>query len=351
MRINRRGPFRGPVIMQMDFFPSRGNPPSIHHLPKNYIDLLYRRSSEHRLRFPLYDDRQISILIVNYHVQFPVENPSIRISMASLGDYLKDLKLLSLIKSEHRFTEDDWCYSYDSSEIFYRDKENIEFERAYDRLLDHREFLSDIGKEYSEANFENILIRDAQAAFLKLNKFDSSDLAYIYFTQPSGLGDIMDSLFNEGRSWIISSPFNELKPFGLPTQEGETGVFKETVRQKMNEFCKRYPLLTPLLANLSLTILYIPPRNQEIDLDNLARYIVPLVNEALNPPTSFWFSEVPKKFPKHTIIQYQVIKLPRSMGDPSDGLVSILLNEHETYNNIWEETDSIIERWSDIALD
>lgn len=216
--------------------------------------------------------------------------------MTSLGDYLKDLKLLSLVKSGHIFAKDDWFNGYDTNEIFNPDNINIDFERAYDLLLEHRELILNYGEENSGGEFENVLVKEAQAAFLSLNRFVPSDLANIHYTKLSGIGSSYDNTFSFNRKWSISTSFDTLKPLTLPTQEGDTEIFKERVRQTMDEFSKQFPLLKPLLTNLSLTILYVPPKNQDIDLDNLARYIVPLVNEAIKPPTSFWFSEVPKNF-------------------------------------------------------
>ncbi|ULO04751.1 hypothetical protein H1230_16435 [Paenibacillus sp. 19GGS1-52] len=109
---NHRGAYRGPVVLQMDFYPKRGNPPSIHQLAKNYIDLLYPRESK-KLRLPLLDDRQVAILIVNYHIQLENEKPLIQIKMAPIRDFLEDLQLYNMIRSGSGFTEDDGDYRYD----------------------------------------------------------------------------------------------------------------------------------------------------------------------------------------------------------------------------------------------
>ncbi|AKG35809.1 hypothetical protein VK70_15520 [Paenibacillus durus ATCC 35681] len=83
-------------------------------------------------------------------------------------------------------------------------------------------------------------------------------------------------------------------------------------------------------------------------MDNLARHIVPMVNEALKPPTGNWFDETacPKGYPKHSIIQYQIIKLPRSEHDPENGVARLVLGEYEKYNNLWREMDRLINTWA-----
>lgn len=344
MRTKKRSAFRGPVVLQMDFFPKRGNPSSIHHLAKNYLDLLYPRESR-GLRFPMLDDRQVSILIVNYHVQFENDQPEIQITMAPMRDFIEDLKLYERIRTGTSFIEDDGDYDYDPEELFNKDGNfDRDFDRAIENFRDYKKFETECNIP-PNLELERMYIRDIQSLLLSRDKFTPYDLSTMFTKETKG---IFGTFFREHRKLILSTPFSPLQPIGLPTQEGGTNQFKQTVREMVYEYAKRYPFLGPVLVNMTLTILYIPPRNQEIDLDNLARYIVPTVNEAVKPPAGYWFNDVPQKFPRHTIIQYQVIKLPRSTHDPEDGLASLVLSECNILeSSIWSESDKLIDKWSD----
>jgi hypothetical protein len=55
----RRG-FRSPVMLELDLFASAENPPEIHTVTKNYLDLTYRTAVEHERL--LVDDRQSGII-------------------------------------------------------------------------------------------------------------------------------------------------------------------------------------------------------------------------------------------------------------------------------------------------
>jgi hypothetical protein len=60
--------------MEIDYFTTQKIPPSLHTLSKNYLDLLHKPmphiDSYKGLLFN--DDRQIKILILNYHIDDPV---------------------------------------------------------------------------------------------------------------------------------------------------------------------------------------------------------------------------------------------------------------------------------------
>lgn len=350
MRANNRKSFRGEVVLQLDFYPSRSNPPSIHQLAKNYLDLLWRPAQGLRNpRLPLQDDRQISILIVNYHIQQKNTSPSIEVQMAPLGDFYDDLRLFGLIRTGN-FPEDDETPRYDLEKVIPPDDSLALFDKSVEKLRDHEELKELITPENYE-NLKNIHLVDYQSAFFGLEKIKPSDL--ILFLQKSNLeDDLLGSMLSDHRNFVITHSLTPLRAAGLPTRMGDTEKFKNTVRGMINEFKERYPILFPLRINLSLTILYVPPSGQEIDLDNLARYIVPFINEALKPPVGFWFYDYqrPKGYPAHTIIQYQIIKIPRNQHDPEDGVVKLVFGEYEPYNNCWHDVDRTINLWSDEAF-
>ncbi len=66
-------------------------------------------------------------------------------------------------------------------------------------------------------------------------------------------------------------------------------MFKKAVREALVEFKKNRPVMYPLLTLAGATILYIPPSDGlRIDLDNLARRVIPSVHEELRPPATLF---------------------------------------------------------------
>ena len=89
---------------------------------------------------------------------------------------------------------------------------------------------------------------------------------------------------------------------------------------------------------MGVIVLYVPPRIQSIDLDNLARYVVPFVNEIVQPPTSFTGKKV-------SIRRYQFIELPRLDSDADSGYVRLIF-DNPFLGNIWSKVENVIEKWA-----
>jgi Holliday junction resolvase RusA-like endonuclease len=172
MRASKRRSFRGPVALQMDFYPRKGNPPSIHQLAKNYLDLLWRPVDGFiNPILPLQDDRQVNILIVNYQVQQENEKPSIQIKIAPLHHFHKDIRLYGVLRAQDGFPEDEDVRSYDPREIFNDDNWDMvdELDRAREQLRE----IEDFRKFMSTRSFEDLKrmhLIHYQSAFFKLEK-------------------------------------------------------------------------------------------------------------------------------------------------------------------------------------
>src|SRR5699024_4537762 len=98
--LNRRA-FTGPVIMKIDFYSTINNPPHIHTLTKNYLDLLStpidkKKIKRNNLLFK--DDRQVEVLIVNHHIEGQHNQSSIQIEIMRYSNFVKDLKLIKQIQ-------------------------------------------------------------------------------------------------------------------------------------------------------------------------------------------------------------------------------------------------------------
>jgi hypothetical protein len=109
----------------------------------------------------------------------------------------------------------------------------------------------------------------------------------------------------------------------------------------MAVFKEDHGVLFPLKTQAGITILFQPPECGSIDLDNLARRIVPFVNEE-------WYQErqmAMKRMPKHSITHYQVIQLPRLSGDSEHGFVRLILESGEGFETLWRKIDTLADRW------
>lgn len=300
-------------------------------------------------RLLLVDDRQISMLIVNYHIQNINRTPRIDIKIAPMRDFIEDLRLIEKFRSKISFSKDEDLTSYDEKEIIYGGiKDPIKYFESVRELLTEFNELKGLTADNHFEQMYKLKLRDYQSAFFLMERTTPTDLMQLYPNKEivADADDILGQIFEEHRNMIITYSLPPLKTEGLPTLPGETQQFKDTIREMMQKLRDKYAALFPLLINLNLTILYVPQRTQEVDLGNLARYIVPFINEALKPPNGFWFTGYQhlNRFPQHTIIQYQIIKIPRSNKDPENGAVRLVFGEYSPYKDCWSEIEDVIDR-------
>jgi len=165
---------------------------------------------------------------------------------------------------------------------------------------------------------------------------------------------------------VYEHPFMSVNFGARAVKQGESKEFRERVRQGLLEAKSRTPLLYPLLAPCGVTVLYLPPRNaSKIDLDNLMREsIIPSVHEILQPPGSpreflakvnqdeidphlAEMLERYKRAPKFHITGYQVFCLPRTIEDPENGNVRLILHGGDAWETPWDLLDSALTKWED----
>src|SRR5699024_6528632 len=117
----------------------------------------------------------------------------------------------------------------------------------------------------------------------------------------------------------------------------------------LQNFSKNFSFMSPLLINLSLLILYIPPKNIDIDLDNLARRIVPQINKRLQPAGKYFFRDYEEQGNRaNTVTEYQVIRIQRQENDSNESDVTIMLYTSSPVKNIWNDAQSLIFDWYDM---
>lgn len=147
-----------------------------------------------------------------------------------------------------------------------------------------------------------------------------------------------------------------------PQQRGEKNIFKNHLKKELKEFREKFKILFPLLHPVSVIVTFIPPLKKVVDLDNLARYIVPFVNEIFEPPTIVQLTyqdsyltdllkkeiEIIQRFPPNSIASYQLVQIPRLDNDPENGKIGFLITDgFYHFNNVWRTVDEIIHKWEE----
>jgi len=112
--------YRGDVFVQMDFFSSSKDPPSIYRLPKNYLDLLGKPRDDSdidRTRLLYRDDRQVKALIVRYHLRERGAKPGVWVTAEPFRDFLADLDLVECVRRDD-FEDDGGWWGHSTTHDF-----------------------------------------------------------------------------------------------------------------------------------------------------------------------------------------------------------------------------------------
>ncbi|NQU55534.1 MAG: hypothetical protein HQ522_23700 [Bacteroidetes bacterium] len=370
LREQNRKAFRRDIILEIDYYTTKNNPPELQTLSKNYLDLLHKEMPHiDSLKGILYkDDNQIKILISNYHIDEKAhKKPCIELKVCSLRYFLADIELAQRIITNN-FSDSD----YSSQSRF---EEKLEEERYYNNkdyfedLRDLEEGKKDYNKLFGERFYnveKNFLLRQIQEQFLKQSNLDIRSLISMfqpYFPNNKKYFEEKDfqSIWNGARNLISFSP--TYLHFGTaPQVSGERNIFKTNLKRELKGFREKFKILFPLLHPISVIVTFIPPKQKIIDLDNLARYIVPFVNEIFKPPTvvqmtykDSYFTDSLKKefdiiqrFPPNSIASYQLVQLPRLENDPENGKIGFLITDGFYHmNNVSRTVEEIIYKWED----
>lgn len=296
-----------------------------------------------RKRLLYEDDELIKILIVNYTLDFD-SSYGISIKIDRLKNFFEDVKLVDRI-IHNDFEEYDSSYSsFDINEI--EQGNNNGFSDSYKELKDLREskdsFIKNIGHDAYNA-MEDFAIQDIQKDYLQTGHLSVSGLIPLFASflnerRPSNISQAILEIIKNHRDMIISPPL-ALDLRHTPIKKGQKKIFKNNVKTVLENFTKQFPILFPIKTALGVIVLYVPPKIQSIDLDNLARYIIPFVNETIQPPISFENST-------NSIERYQFIELPRFVSDSDAGYVRLIFDD-PFFGSIWDKVDNVIDKWAD----
>jgi hypothetical protein len=378
LRQAKRQAFRSKVVLEVDFYSHQNDPPAVHTLAKNYMDLLQKPvpgSGITRKHLVLADDRLIDVLIVNYHLR-DGEGPAVEFEVGTMADFVADLALLERIRNCDFADE----IRYDPDTVWSRSR----YVREEDRLSEALENLRSwerrqtyIEEQWGAAAFagmHRMNVMRVQELYLEAREPKIEDILTLLAPLVHPDNPMLGAIHQIMRNCIVTPPLMlDLTHAPVPGEIAGTGksTFKTAVAAALTDFKKDHGLLFPLLATIGVTILCVPPKSQAhdgketyVDLDNLARYVVPIVHEQLRPPadTIYTFDLTAirdaerradyeqqllrlKRTPKESITQYQMLRMPRLPGDPEKGFVRLALCNGGAYEGLWRRMDKIVFDW------
>ncbi len=363
---NNRRAYRSDIILQIDYYTTENNPPPLQTLSKNYLDLLHKPMTEvDNLEGILFkDDSQIKILIANYHLnEYGNNKPQIRINTSTLKSFYEDISLAyRIIRND--FRDKDYSNDYKFEEDL-RDEDlddNSDVYNDYNDLLKNQVAIKEtFGEQYFLAR-KFLYKKEIQEHYLSSNRINIYGLVHLFQSEFSDNKKYKDDkrfvkIWDSTKNYVfLASDFFDLGK--APSDDGDSKILKTQLRKQLNEFKKKNPVLFPFLVPLSIIVLFVPPKRNIVDLDNLARnYIVPFLNDILKPPAShskiimdFSFfkedSEIHQKYHPNSLTNYQLLQLPRQDNSPENGEIKFVLTNGDTiYKNIRNTVDDIIRKW------
>jgi hypothetical protein len=373
VELRRMRPYRVPVAIQMDFNAGLINPPAVHTLAKHYLDLLQQPDAcfaLRRNRILLQDDKLVKVLICNYRLSESGQQ-GIRIRVATMTDFITDLELFSWVIAGEFGAKRRYDHLHEAIHAYLEERDK-QFDDSWEDYHDHVSHRREFIRTFGSTTYESLrlqLQRSVQEASLKGREPTPDQLASVYAPQ---LGKWQAPPFKflvQASSQMIKKLYMSAVmsvELGRPaSREGESEMFKQAVREALVALRKKRPIMYPLLTLAGVTILYIPPSvGPRIDLDNLARRVIPYVHEELRPPATLFTGldvdrisngeikknlkemiERLKRAPKYHVTRYQVFELPSAEGDPKDGAVRLLVHGGLGDSGPWDLSDRILRAW------
>jgi hypothetical protein len=163
-----------------------------------------------------------------------------------------------------------------------------------------------------------------------------------------------------------------------PSASGESKAFKAAVRESLKRFKQRHPWFArPPETPLSVTILYLPNGNgaredhNVVDVDNLSRLILPVLNQELKPPLTILHTLEPidlvghhpyqkeietmlaayARLPRVSVTKYQVVKLARTRHAPAKGFVRLSFGDGLDHGSMFGAIEDLLDQWSEAVND
>lgn len=381
MRRLRLSPLRGPVVVDMIFTALAPNPPSIEKLPKNYLDLLERRVdargafTDQKLVF--LDDRQVKALFVRHNIGLG-SSPGIHATITAQRHFMADLELVRRIEEGNFRTRDGFGHrgTPDGGRLFEQEHESV-VEQARQDLRELDRWPESFRVQFGPA-FEEMQLQTRYQAQRALLAHTDDFIGMLLLDLPDlwrrKQSTVLANSLRIGRQLLLSQPV-AVALMHAPRRDGDGARFDEVLVAALDEFESSHPSLFPILTQLGVSLFHVPPDEDDggiegKDLDNLARLVIPRIQERFNPPATLWHAHhrrmrrptagtagrsasddhqanVHKRLPGAGITRYLAIELPRMPRDPRDGMVAIAFGDGEAIPSVWNRIDTFIDGWAE----
>jgi hypothetical protein len=370
----------GPVALDLWFTAARKNPPAIHKIAKWALDVLgENRGNADGGRWPaLYrDDRQVKLLHVHLDQAWhpTMERQTVRLDGSTFIEArpIRDV-INDLVIAERLSTVDDinpWELDLDKRRDLWADVFDDADDDRWDDLDDER-WDGDTDVDHFIRDWQSYQRRQR----LQLSLLATADrlVASSLCTHPEWIAGasqrtpyptaLLDAALrhrladHEADAWkfLTSLPIIPILP-QLPDAVGGRQQFLADVRRSLDEYLRRWPVLTPLLVPLKITILVVPP-SQGKDLDNIALDVLPIAHDVFRPHIEPWH-DVPslvgdsphqaesrqrlRSLNATSVTSYQVIELQRPLAGPEAGMLRLALGRGDDDTSAWHKTTLFID--------
>ncbi|NOQ72148.1 MAG: hypothetical protein GQ574_09110 [Crocinitomix sp.] len=351
LRKEKRRRFRSKIILEISFLVTTRNPPSIQNLVKNYLDLLHKPmpNVDNFEQILFKDDDQIQLLFAHFETAKEgnkSDKPEIRIKAYRYSSFIRDLDVARVFYREN--------YDY-----YEEQREDSLRGDPYNDLEEFEEYKDTYQGELQMQIYDlqkNNIIRDIQAQILKRSILSINNILLLFDSLYDKSFPFQDLGLDKNLIWMTT---NHFEMGGGPILRNSKIEFKKTLHSKIKAIKNRLKILFPLLQPISVIVIYTPSAYNALDLDNLAKYILPKTIELLDPPYSYkeGFSrgDIHEKFIRNSnsenlnltspgLKSYQIIRLERTSDTPEEGKIQFILNDgfEGYYTNIWRRIEQVI---------
>ena len=245
----RRG-FRASVALELNLAAIADNPPAIHTVAKNYIDLTYGVPiGQGRL---MNDDRQIRYLSVRYTLKL-LPTPSVFIRAYPMSSMHADVRLMRRVRSASDFDDHEWDNPHEQLRNWERSRSRTLADYGEDLYEAHRRFLLRLTQQDWLARTERLLHLILLDVLAPDPMPDSIELGGVSLPSP----DFADIQKN-----FLFSPRISLNLAPLARRSGDGAVFRQAVESALQSMRDKNPHLFPLHWQLGVVILLVPPKRK-----------------------------------------------------------------------------------------
>lgn len=320
MKVLRKNTLSSDLAVQIITYTTDKRSPGIDKWAKNIIDILHKPeyliNSDEQIFLPFIDDKQIKYLYVQYI--YAGDSSNTHITILPFTGFISDLHLVNEIDNKNK-------------QMTFEPESNY-----HELLVDRDKYLSFL----SEKAYNSLLKMNLETEQRQFGKIVSLNPHFIRtcFPKKNSFNKYFKNTNQEWAEVLLKTPI-KLKLPGLPKNGSEdkeiSQNYKEKIRLELKKYIEKYTIMKDLQGPIIVSVIYRPAKNKiEKDIDNiLLEYVMPIVNDVLNPPASLhgiteysdFISGDKRSAPlakdkKGTSIGYEIIRVPQ-FSENEEGVI------------------------------